>query len=212
EKTEEVLLHVLESSLKLLHPFMPFVTEAVWQNISERQSIMGEAWPRPERALIKSDAEESAEIIKSIIVSIRNIRADMNIPHSKRLVVYLMPLRKASEAKLKGGIDYIKNLARLEELVIDKNIKKPGSCATAVLEDFNIFIPLKGVIDIEVERSRLTKKMQETEAQLKFSDKRLKDKKFAARAPEVIVNQEKDKAKKLSEQIERLKSTIGTLL
>ncbi|MBU4312454.1 MAG: valine--tRNA ligase [Candidatus Omnitrophica bacterium] len=208
----QVLLDVLESSLKLLHPFMPFVTEAVWQNIDERHSIMQEAWPRPDKKLVKKDIEERVETIKSIIVSIRNIRADMNIPHSKRLVVYLVPLKKASEAKLKGGIDYIKNLARLDELVIDKDMKRPEACATAVLEDFNIFIPLKGVIDIDAERSRLTKKMQDAKAQLSFSDRRLKDKNFTARAPEKIVAQEKDKAEKLGEQITRLKSTLNTLI
>ncbi len=207
----QVLLYVMESSLKLLHPFMPFVTEAVWQNIGERHSIMLEAWPKPDKKLVKKDIEEHLETIKSIIVSIRNIRADMNIPHSRRLAVYLVPLKKASEAKLKSGIDYIKNLARLDELVIDKDMKRPEACATAVLEDFNIFIPLKGVIDIDAERSRLTKKMQDAEAQLNFSDRRLKDSNFTAKAPEKIVAQEKEKAEKLGEQINRLKSTLKSL-
>ena len=208
---EEVLMRVLEDSLRLLHPFMPFVTEAVWQNIKERESIITEKWPSADKKVIKKDIECSVEIIKSIIVSIRNIRADMNIPHTKRFTVYLAPLKKGAEGKLKGGVDYIKNLARLEELVIDKDMKKPEGCATAVLEDFNIFVPLKGIIDIDAEKKRLNKKREELERQMGFTEKRLKDKNFVKKAPEKIVNQEKEKSSKIKEQIKRLKETLKAL-
>ncbi|MFC1621532.1 valine--tRNA ligase [Candidatus Omnitrophota bacterium] len=209
--TEGILLYVLESSLKLLHPFMPFVTEAVWQNIKERESIITEKWPSADKKVIKKDIEHSVEIMKNIIVSIRNIRADMNIPHTKRFTVYLTPLKKGAEDRLKGGVDYIKNLARLEDLVIDKDMKKPEGCATAVLEDFNIFVPLKGIIDLDAEKKRLNKKREELERQMGFTEKRLKDKNFVKKAPEKIVNQEREKSLKLKEQIERLSETLKAL-
>ncbi|MBU1006143.1 MAG: valine--tRNA ligase [Candidatus Omnitrophica bacterium] len=211
KSVERILLHVLENSLKLLHPFMPFVTEAVWQNIMERKSIMSEAWPVSDKKTIKKGIEKEMETIKSIIVSTRNIRSDMNIPHTVKFSVFIKPLKKGKGNILEPGRDYIKNLARLGDLVIDDDLKKPEACATAVLEDYNLFIPLKGIIDIGAEKDRLGKKIAELEKQLRFTDVRLKDEKFITRAPEKIVEQEKEKSSKLKEQIKRTKETIKSL-
>jgi len=210
-QAEGVLIHVLENSLKLLHPFMPFVTEAVWQNIRERESIMITKWPKADKPAINKNIEEKVGTIKEIIINIRNIRSDMNIPYSKKIAVYLVPLKKGGEAGVKGALDYIKNLARLEEVIIDKKMKKPKGCATAVLEDFNVFIPLKGVIDIQLEKERLSKKMEELDRQLKFSENKLKDKNFVKKAPEKVVKSEKEKKDVLKQQLERLKRTLEAL-
>ncbi|MFC1624329.1 valine--tRNA ligase [Candidatus Omnitrophota bacterium] len=208
---EKVLIHVLESSLKLLHPFMPFVTEAVWQNIRVRNSIMIEAWPKSDKIYIKKNIEDDIELIKEIIVNIRNIRSNMNIPHAKRLTVYLRPLKKGWGARLDGGIDHIKHLAHLERLVIDKDIKKPAHSASAILEGFNVFIPLEGIIDIGREKARLTKNIEEAACKLKFTEKKLKDKNFTSKAPPEIVNLEREKGERLKEQIKRLKGTLKGL-
>ena len=211
QETEKVLIHVLETSLKLLHPFMPFVTEAVWQNIKERKSIVLEKWPVSDKKLIKKNTETDIDMIKSIIIGIRNVRANMNIPHSTRLKVFIAPLKKKEEVRLKPGVDYIKNLSKLDELIIDMGAKKTDVSATVVLEGFNIFIPLKGVIDIEKETARLTKKTEEIKIKLGFIKKRLKDKNFTKKAPEKIVKQEKEKGEKLQEQLDRIKETLKSL-
>ncbi|NQV04406.1 MAG: class I tRNA ligase family protein, partial [Candidatus Omnitrophica bacterium] len=209
--SEKVLLHVLEDSLKLLHPFMPFVTEAVWQNIMERESIMTESWPETELSLIKKNIEKDMDAVKSIIVSIRNIRSDMNIPYSTRFTTYLKPLKKGGGKNLGPCVDYIKNLAKLGDLIIDENMKKPQASATAVLEDYNVFIPLEGLIDIGAEKARLGKKMSDLEKQMEFTERRLKDKNFLNKAPEKIVGQEKEKSTRLKEQIKRIKETARSL-
>lgn len=212
DATQKVLLYVLENSLKILHPFMPFVTEAVWQNIKEQKYIMAEKWPEADKSFIKRDVEQSMEIIQNIIISIRNIRSDMGIPHTTMLTAYVEPLKKGSEERLKeDGILQITRLARLEKLIVEKSIKKPGQCATAVLEGFNIFVPLKGVIDTGVEKARLKKKMEDIENQLKFIDRKLKDKSFVTKAPEKIVDAEKEKSKKLREQMERIAKSLKNL-
>ena len=211
QETEKVLIHVLETSLKLLHPFMPFVTEAVWQNIKERKSIVLEKWPVSDKKLIKKNTEADIDMIKNIIIGIRNVRANMNIPHSTRLKVFIAPLKKKEEVRLKPGVDYIKNLSKLDELIIDMGAKKTDVSATVVLEGFNIFIPLKGVIDIEKETARLTKKTEEIKIKLGFIKKRLKDKNFTKKAPEKIVKQEKEKGEKLQEQLDRIKETLKSL-
>ena len=137
---------------------MPFVTEAIWQSIKERESIMVSAWPEADRSYVDKKIESDMETIKNIIVNVRNIRSDMNIPYSKKLTVALTPLKKSASRALSNSLEYIKNLAQLEKLIIDENFKKPKSCLSAITEDFNIFIPLEGVIDTLAEKARLIKK------------------------------------------------------
>ncbi|MEK6733344.1 MAG: valine--tRNA ligase, partial [Candidatus Omnitrophota bacterium] len=214
-RVKGILIHVLEDSLKLLHPFMPFVTEAIWQNmepiraqarsslggilspsplvsvagecIKERPSIMTAPWPVADKHYVNKEIESNMEIVKDIIVNIRNIRSDMNIPYSRKIAAILVPLKQESESVLSDNAEYVKNLAQLDQLVIDKNLKKPKSSLSAVTENFNIFIPLEGVIDIEAEKARLAKKQDSLKQQLMFTDKRLKDKNFMDHAPENVV-------------------------
>ncbi|MDP2921234.1 MAG: valine--tRNA ligase [Candidatus Omnitrophota bacterium] len=210
-EAEKILIHVLEDSLKLLHPFMPFVTEAIWQNIKERETIMLSAWPMADKSYVDKKVESEMETVKNIIVNIRNIRSDMNIPYSKKLTVGLVPLKKGSASLGANSAEYIKNLAQLEKLTIDRDFKKPKSCLSAVTEEFNIFIPLEGVIDTALEKARLVKKEDGLKQQIVFIEKKLKDKNFINNAPEEVVSAEKERQSKLKEQIERMESTIKDL-
>jgi valyl-tRNA synthetase len=209
--TGKILIHVLENSLKLLHPFMPFVTEAIWQTIKERESIMTAAWPETDKHYIDKKIESDMELVKNIIVNVRNIRSDMNIPYSKKLIVDLVPLKKGSGSILSNNAEYIKNLAHLEKLTIDENFIRPKSCLSAVTEEFNIFIPLEGVIDVAAEKSRLVKKQDLLKQQIVFTEKKLKDKNFMDHAPENVVAAEQERAGKFKEQIKRLEETIKAL-
>jgi len=209
--TGKILIHVLENSLKLLHPFMPFVTEAIWQGIKERESIMVSKWPEAEKHYIDKKIESDIELVKEAIVNIRNIRSDMNIPYSKKLTVNIVPLEAGIEPILSGSIEYIKNLAQLESLIIDPKFKKPKSSLSAVTESFNMFIPLEGVVDIAAEKARLAKKEDLLKQQLLFTEKRLKDKNFMGNAPEGVIKQEQEKTAKIQEQIDRLEETIKGL-
>ncbi|MFH1782757.1 MAG: valine--tRNA ligase [Candidatus Omnitrophota bacterium] len=208
---EKILIYILESSLKLLHPFMPFVTEEIWQNINKRENIMISSWPKEDKSLMDKKNEDSMALVKDIIVNIRNIRSDMNIPYSTRFKVYLSPLKKGIEKKVEEGIDYITHLAKLEKVLIEKISKKPKHSATAILEGFNLFIPLEGVIDVESEIKRLTKKMEEKKGFLAASEKKMKNKNFIDKAPEKIVNIEKEKVATLKNEIKRIKETLKNL-
>ena len=169
-------------------------------------------WPKPDNSFIKKKIERDMRTVKDIVVSVRNIRSDLNIPYSKRLTAYLSPSKEGAEARLEGGgAGYVEHIARLERLAIQKTRKKPDHCASAILESFNVFIPLKGVIDIEAEKARLVKKMEGLDKQLKFSMRKLKDKNFVAKAPEKIVELEKERGKELKDQMKRLKDTLRDL-
>jgi valyl-tRNA synthetase len=211
-REKEILIHVLENSLKLLHPFMPFVTEAIWQNIKERESIMVAPWPEADKHYMDKKIESDMETAKDIIVNIRNIRADMNIPHSKKIKVNLAPLKRGAGPVLSGVMEYVKNLAQLDELVVeDVGFKKPKSSLSAITENFNIFIPLEGVIDVEAEKARLAKKQDLLKQQLVFAERKLKDRNFMDHAPENVVMAEQEKAAKIKEQIDRMENTIKDL-
>ena len=210
--TNTVLISVLENSLKLLHPFMPFVTEAIWQSIKERESIMIAAWPEADKRRMDKKIESDMEIAKDIIVNIRNIRSDMNIPHSKKISVKLVPLKHGAGSILSDSMEYIKNLAQLDHVAIeDAGFKKPRSSLSAITENFNIFIPLEGVIDVEAEKARLAKKQGILKQQLVFAERKLRDKNFMEHAPENVVMAEQEKAAKIKEQINRLEETIKEL-
>jgi len=211
QSTEEILIHVLENSLKLLHPFMPFVTEAVWQNIRERESIMTASWPEADKHYINKKIESDMETVKNIIVNIRNIRSDMNIAYSKKLTACLVPLKKVAGSLVSNGVGYIKNLAQLEQLTIDENLAKPKSFLSAVTEEFNIIISLDGVIDITAEKARLAKKQDALKQQVMFAEKRLKNEDFVNNAPLEVVRMEQEKSAKIKEQIDRLEKTIKDL-
>jgi len=211
QSTEEILIHVLENSLKLLHPFMPFVTEAVWQNIRERESIMTASWPEADKHYINKKIESDMETVKNIIVNIRNIRSDMNIAYSKKLTAGLVPLKKVAGSLVSNGVGYIKNLAQLEQLTIDENLAKPKSFLSAVTEEFNIIISLDGVIDITAEKARLAKKQDALKQQVMFAEKRLKNEDFVNNAPLEVVRMEQEKSAKIKEQIDRLEKTIKDL-
>ncbi|MCX5693031.1 MAG: valine--tRNA ligase [Candidatus Omnitrophica bacterium] len=212
QRAEEILIDVLENSLKLLHPFMPFVTEAIWQNIKERESIMVAVWPEADKHYIDKKIESDMEIAKDIIVNIRNIRSDMNIPHSKKIIVNLVPLKQGAGSVLADSMGYVKNLAQLDEIAIkDAGFKKPKSSLSAITENFNIFIPLEGVIDVEAEKARLAKKQDLLKQQLVFAERKLKDRNFMDHAPENVVKAEQEKAAKIREQIDRLGTTMKDL-
>ena len=152
------------------------------------------------------------EIAKDIIVNIRNIRSDMNIPHSKKISVKLVPLKRGAGSILSDSMEYIKNLAQLDHVAIeDAGFKKPRSSLSAITENFNIFIPLEGVIDVEAEKARLAKKQGILKQQLVFAERKLRDKNFMEHAPENVVMAEQEKAAKIKEQINRLEETIKEL-
>ena len=170
------------------------------------------ALPESYKRCVYKKIESDMEIAKDIIVNIRNIRSDMNIPHSKKISVKIAPLKHKAGSMLSDSMEYIKNLAQLDRITVeDAGFKKPKSSLSAVTENFNIFIPLEGVIDIEAEKARLAKKQDALKQQLVFAERKLKDRNFMDHAPENVVMAEQEKAAKIKEQINRLEETIKEL-
>jgi valyl-tRNA synthetase len=186
-------LSYFEDLLKIVHPFMPFVTEELWHLIKERkagESILISEYPVVNENKINPSAEKEMEFVQNIITAIRNIRGEMNIPPSKTIDVFI----KTSEVRT-HQVEYIKKLARVVNLTADPNIEKPPKSVSAVIKDCEIFIPLEGLIDLDIERNRLKKEIERTETSLAGINKKLSNEKFVRNAaPEVV---EKERSKKL---------------
>ena len=202
-------LKLFEDMLKIVHPFMPFITEELWQLIEERkdgESISTSEYPKLNSDLIKPSAESEMEMVQGIVYSIRNIRGEMNIPPSKSIDAYI----KSSEVK-KHQIDYIKKLAKVDKVKAGDDVEKPGASASAVFSNSEIYIPLKGLIDLEVERQRIGKEISRLEGSLMGIEKKLSNKKFVNNAPADVVEKEKTKQRDLAGKLDKLRELLSNL-
>jgi valyl-tRNA synthetase len=200
---------IFDSLLKLVHPFMPFITEELWHLLEERaegQSISTERFPAFDTAKINPVIESEISFLQTVILGIRNIRGEMNIPPSKLLTILLK-----TDKLDPRYIDNLKKLCRAEEVTIGMNVEKPPMSAIAALKDCEIFIPLEGVIDLEAERTRLTKEAQRLEQSLNGVMKKLGNESFVKNAPADVVEKEQQKATDWNERLTKLKDVINSL-
>jgi len=202
-------LKLFADILKLVHPFMPFITEELWQLIEERkdgESISTSEYPKLNNDLINPSAESEMEMVQGIVYSIRNIRGEMNIPPSKSIDAHI----KSSKVK-KHQIDYIKKLAKVENIIDGEDVEKPNASASAVFKNSEIYIPLKGLIDLDVERQRIEKEINRLEGSLKGIEKKLSNEKFVKNAPAEVVEKEKTKQIDWTGNLNKLKELLTNL-
>ena len=204
-----VLVYVLTDILKLLHPFMPFITEEIYQAIPhDTESIMISKWPEYDPTLSFADEEAQMEKIMDAIRAIRNRRAEMNIPPSKKSKVYV---ETAFSDVFAVGSEFIKRLAYASDVEIADAFGDLGNTVTIVTNDAKIYIPLGDLVDFEAEAKRLQKELAAAEEKLAFINKKLDNPGFVNKAPEKVVRQNRDEAAKLTEKIANLRASLENL-
>jgi len=209
---QETLLFVLERSLKLLHPFMPFVTEEIWRHLVDADaSLMISAFPSPDSASHDPEAESRMAAVMGIITAIRNIRGEMAIPPSKKLRVLIHPPQEEREEVLLGALDYITNLANLESFAIIRG-EEPKDAATGVVNDIRIFVLLEGLIDLASEQARLEKEMAKVTADLSVVTKKLSNRDFQSKAAPAVVQKEEEKFRELKGKHAVLEAALRKVL
>ena len=209
DTAKAVLVYVLTDILKLLHPFMPFITEEIYQAIPhDTESIMISKWPEYDPALSFADEEAQMEKIMDAIRAIRNRRAEMNIPPSKKSKVYV---ETAFADVFAVGSEFIKRLAYASDVEIADGFGDLGNTVTIVTNDAKIYIPLGDLVDFEAEAKRLQKELAAAEEKLAFINKKLDNPGFVNKAPEKVVQQNRDEAAKLTEKIANLRSSLENL-
>jgi valyl-tRNA synthetase len=200
-------INLFEDMLKIVHPFMPFITEELWNLIAERktgESISISSMPELDSSKIDKNAEDEIEFVQSVVTAIRNIRGEMNIAPSKEIKLIL---KTANVSEVQEA--YIKSLVRVSSLEVGEKITKPKACASAVIKGCEIFIPLEGLIDLEVEKERLNKEIKRLEGMLVGVNKKLSNEKFVKNAPGEVVEKEKAKKTDWENSLTKLKTILS---
>ena len=214
EETAQYTLWItLTNILKLLHPFMPFITEEIWQRIPHlEESIMVSSWPKVDNKAIKPEMENRISKIMDIVRTIRNIKSDMNIPYGKEIDLLIVVNKDKDLLKLiRENAGYIEALIKIRNLKIDLCLEKPPYSVTGVLEGIEIFIPLKELINLEEEINRLKKRLLKIKQELNTTVKKIQNEDFLSRAPKDIIQREKEKSKELTDIVERLENHLKSL-
>ena len=210
---EKILLHVLENILKLLHPFMPFITEEIWRHLPKRKdALIISSWPKYLEELYNFEAEENMTFVMNGIRGIRNARQEMNIPPSKKARVTFVTENDDVVNMLNYGERYFINLASAEgiEILENKSALK-GDNLSVVLDKCEAYIPLEDLIDFDKEIERLEKEKEKLEIELKRVRGKLSNEGFINKAPEAIVAGEREKQKKYENMMEKVVERLQAL-
>ncbi|PYV88842.1 MAG: valine--tRNA ligase, partial [Acidobacteria bacterium] len=208
----DVLFFVFDQALKLLHPFMPFITEELWQRLPHQGlSITVQPFPRSRKELIDSEVERQVEVLEEIIIKIRNVRAEMNVDAGKRVHVNLASSVPGLRALLIQSIPYIRNLARCEEVKILAAIGQDTCSARTVASGVAIEIPLAGLIDLGAEKSRIQREIFKIEKEMTPIQQKLLDQNFLDHAPEQVVRLNQNRLFEFQEKLNKLNENLKRL-
>ncbi len=214
ERTRAVLATVLDTIMRLLHPVMPFISEEIWHALDEgrkHDSIMVQAFPQVDAAWIDEEAEQRMTLVMDVIRSIRNIRSEMNLPPSQELTAIIIPKAGTIETQLRTHEGFVRRLARVGELRYQQEGERPRGAALAVVDGAEVHVPLAGLVNLTEETKRLEKEIGKVTNEMAGVQRKLGDAKFIDRAPEEVVEKERDRAAQLEEKQQSLQRSLERL-
>ena len=205
---KQVLVWVMSNTLKLLHPFMPFITEEIWQTLPhDGESIMISAWPEYDPAHSFEAEEAEMERIMTAVRAIRNRRAEMNVPPSRKAKVYIATAYKPA---FEHGSVFMQRLASASEVEVADSFELDGAVCV-VTADAKIYIPMGELVDLAAEKARLNKELAAVEKDLAFVNGKLSNENFVAKAPAAVVEAQREQKTRYEEKIAMLKESIAKL-
>jgi valyl-tRNA synthetase len=209
---------VFESILKMLHPVMPFITEELWQSVKERkdgESITISDFPVLQKELISEDIEREVSIMQQLVTAIRNLRAELNLSPSVKCDVLINYDSETNKKMVEELSAYIKILSKVNvlETVLNSEFEKLPrfKSITSVVSNYQIYVKIEGLIDIEQEKQRLSKEIERTESYLNSLDKKLSNENFLNKASKDVVENEKRKQEDFRSKLEKLKEHYHSL-
>jgi valyl-tRNA synthetase len=205
----KVLLHVLENVLKLIHPFIPFVTEVLWGNLNKDKMLIAESWPKFNKDMVFISDVEEMEILHKIISDIRSVRSEYGVEPGKKIhaTVYAGKYKDFLEEKK----DPLMRMARIENLTILESGDKIENAVCVFAADIEVYLPLNELVDIEKERARLQKELDKIKPFAKSLEGKLNNESFVSKAPESVIEKEKRRLAETNQQIEKLEKQLEEL-
>ena len=202
---------MLDGILRLLHPFMPFVTEEIWQAIPhEGETLATVAWPSARRTWFDAEAERQVAFLRELVVAVRNLRAEAGLPPGKRVPVVLRGT--PDQLDLVGRMaSQLQPLARIEEVKLSRDGARPSVAASAVVDGAEVFVPLEGLIDLDEERARLVRESDKLLSELENCKKKLRNQDFLSKARPDVVARERARLAQLEETLDKLQRAQETL-
>ena len=211
--TRRTLVRVLESTLRLAHPMLPFISEEIWQNIAplagielspQGDTIMLQPFPVADPTMVDKSADADIDWVKKVIVAVRNVRGEMNISPAKVLPIYLARGDATDKRRLDENRQFVSKLASLESITWLENSSEAPLCATALAGDLEILVPMVGVIDVAAELSRLDRDISKITIEVNKLSGKLSNAKFADKAPAEVVEKERQKLEDLDSSLSKL--------
>ena len=207
--TRRTLVRVLEVALRLAHPFMPFITEEIWQRIAplagvEGKTIMLQPWPVPNEARIDQAAEDDIEWLKGLMLGTRNIRGEMNIGPGKPLQLYLKNVSSEDQRRLTENDALLKKLAKLESITVLQDGAEAPLSATALVGEMEVLVPMAGLIDKDAELARLDKEIQRLNGEVARVGGKLSNAAFVDKAPAEVIEKERAKLAEAEQALSKL--------
>ncbi len=205
-----VLGHVLDNGLKMLHPFMPFITEEIWQKLGiEEETIMLSDFPVEDKALIDKETEDEFDYLKEIITAIRNIRGEANVSPAKKIEVIFKTISNDEREILKNNGKILDKLANVEKYRFTPEAEIPELAGFRLVETTEIYVPLADLIDKKKEIAKLEKDIEKTQKELDKVLGKLSNESFVSKAPQAIIDKENSIREELETKIAKFKETIN---
>ncbi|MEK6715428.1 MAG: valine--tRNA ligase [Candidatus Omnitrophota bacterium] len=212
-QTQAVLYKVLEKSLRIMHPFLPHISEEIWHNLpGVSTSIMKESYPHLQKQFISKLVDKQMQLLIDLISAIRNIRAEWRVGENMEVECILKITDKAAKKIIQENEACLKKLAKIAQVKIIEKVESFSGCASGIVGKVDFYIPLEKVIDLTKEKERLVKQVEALEVQLKGLKGRLTNKEFLKKAPQEVVEQEKVRADDYRKAIKRIKANLKALV
>lgn len=206
------LVEILETALRLLHPVMPFMTESLWQALpkvdNSAESIVVSSWPESLDGLIDTEAERNMDRVQEIVTAVRTIRSEMNVPPATRIPVILSLPNENGIGEFQAIAPLVGGLVRASETTVGVSLDPPPASGSAVVGTLEIFVPLEGIIDLDVERARLEKEVAKFEKLVRSMNGKLSNEKFIANAPADVVEKERGRLVEYGDTLESLRDSL----
>jgi valyl-tRNA synthetase len=208
-------VHLVENILKLLHPFAPFISEEIWQRLSKVRrgtesvpDLVIAEWPRADSSLIDEKSEKVFASLQEVVTGIRTVRAEMKVPPGLKSNL----LARGEDGQLLLSNEaIIRDLAKIDQLTIGTDVDRPLHSATVIIGRLELFIPLEGLIDVEKEKQRLSQEMERLSGIVENVKSKLKNSSFVNKAPEEIVQKERQKLEDIQTNLSKLKENLSML-